>query len=164
MLVFLSSEFRSLDSSCKGYLPTSAFKSALRSAAHRRRNCKFSKAEVRWLCKKLKGRSGDRIVYGKLKDVLTDGEVIFDDDDRAGEWASYPHNRWAVKAGSVGEWLHNVATPMDRRNFSEFMELVHNFQTQRGINSTGGQCSNKGNAVVIKLGPMMNAAIKFFVE
>ena len=103
-------------------------------------------------------------MYEKLKDVITDGEVYFDEDGDADDaWKGFSSENWAVRNGSVGEWLQNVATPQDRRNFKDFMSMLDNFERARGMDSKRS-LEMQGNAVVVKLGPMMSVAMKFFVE
>ena len=100
--------------------------------------------------------------YEKIKDVLTDGEVLFDGDEDDG-WKGYSTERWAVKSGSVGEWLQNAATPQDRKNFKDFMTMLDAFERERGIDARR-KMERQGNAIVVRLGPMLNVALKFYVE
>ncbi|GMH47245.1 hypothetical protein TL16_g00016 [Triparma laevis f. inornata] len=124
---------------------------------------KFDRDEIRWLVDNLKGRQRNKIMYEKLKDVITDGEVVFDDDDDDDGWKGYSTENWAVRSGSVGEWLQNVATPQDRRNFKDFMSMLEVFEKSRGIDARRSM-EKQGNAITVRLGPMLNVALKFYVE
>ncbi|GMI24567.1 hypothetical protein TrCOL_g6086 [Triparma columacea] len=159
----LSAAFRKVDEEGHGFITKDQFKSIV-STRMSKKNNKFDKDEIRWLCNNLKGRKRNSIVYEKLKDVITDGEVYFDEDGDADDaWKGFSSENWAVRNGSVGEWLQNVATPQDRRNFKDFMSMLDNFERARGMDSKRS-LEMQGNAVVVKLGPMMSVAMKFFVE
>ena len=125
---------------------------------------KLDRDEIRWLVNNLKGRQRNRIMYEKLKDVITDGEVLFDDDDDENDgWKGFSSENWAVRSGSVGEWLQNVATPQDRKNFKEFMIMLEAFEKSRGVDARRHMVK-QGNAITVRLGPMLNCALKFYVE
>ena len=87
---------------------------------------------------------------------------MFDEDEDDG-WKGFTSESWAVRSGSVGEWLHNVATPLDRKNFKDFMTMIETFEKDRGIDGRRG-VEREGNAIVVRLGPMINVALKFYVE
>jgi len=159
----LSAAFRKVDEDGHGHITKDQFKSIIRTRMSKK-NSKFDKDEILWLCNNLKGRKRNSIAYEKLKDVITDGEVLFDEDGDADDgWKGFSSENWAVRNGSVGEWLQNVATPQDRRNFKDFMSMLDEFEKARGMDSKRS-LEMQGNAVVLKLGPMLSVAMKFFVE
>lgn len=62
----------------------------------------------------------------------------------------------------VGEWLKYTASPLERKHFEEFVQLLDEFEYNRGI-----QLQKKSSAmhdgVVINLGPMLHAKVTFHV-
>ena len=134
------------------------------------RSDRLKSDEIRWLLNNLEGRRTGHYMYPSLPSVLSDGAVVFDDADLCLQDSSvrnFEGERWAVRDGSVGEWLQNVATPLDRRNFDAFMKALDVFEKDRGLDERRTHLEGRGhnnNAIVIRLGPMINVAIKFFVE
>ncbi|GMI30423.1 hypothetical protein TeGR_g13149 [Tetraparma gracilis] len=156
----LAAACRKTDDENDGFLSKSEFKSIASTIFTK--TSKLGRDEVAWLTNNLKGRNPKHIMYEKIKDVLTDGEVLFDGDEDDG-WKGYSTERWAVKSGSVGEWLQNAATPQDRKNFKDFMTMLDAFERERGIDARR-KMERQGNAIVVRLGPMLNVALKFYVE
>jgi hypothetical protein len=156
----LAAACRKTDTNNATYLSKSEFKSIASTLFSK--TSSLSRDEVRWLLENLKGRNPRHIMYERLKDVLTDGEVVFDEDGDDG-WKGFASEGWAVKSGSVGEWLQNVATPQDRKNFKDFMVMLEAFEKDRGVDARRTM-ERQGNAIVVRLGPMLNVALKFYVE
>jgi hypothetical protein len=93
--------------------------------------------------------------------------VVFDDEEGGDDdgWKGFSTEDWAVRHGSVGEWLQNVASPQDRKNFKDFLVLLDDFEKSRGIDIRRSVDTKKhGNAIVMKRGPMVSVALKFFNE
>ncbi len=152
----LSTALRKADDEELGYLTKRGFKDAAHGCGV------LEEEEVDWLASQLKGRRRGHVMYERLKEVITEGEYVFDDGDDEG-WKGFTTERWAVRPGSVGEWLQNVATPMDRKNFKDFMTVVRKFEEDKGIDVKRDQ-GGEGGAVTVRLGPMLNVALKFYVE
>ena len=146
-----------------GYLSKSTTKSVCYTKLPKRDT--LSKGETNWLLYNLQGRgSKNHIHYEKLKDVLTDGAVLFDSDDEGRDnWKGFTEEYWAVRQGSVGEWLQNACSPLDRRNFQEFMVMLETFEKERGMDCKRGEGRSQ-DAIVLRLGPMLSVACRFFVE
>jgi len=63
--------------------------------------------------------------------------------------------------GSVGEWLENVASKMEKRNFFTLVNMLSNFEKRLGLqqNETDPDCGD--GEMVIQLGSKLKAKIKF---
>ena len=157
-----SALLRRADKNGEGWLSKNKFKSVVFSKMSKGADS-ITKLELHWLLVNLKGRVRNHIMYDKLKDILTDGEVAWDEDGDNEGWKGLSTERWAVQPGSVGEWLQNVATPLDRRNFKDFMVVLEDFERSRGVDSKR-TVEMQGNSIVVRLGPMVNVAMKFYVE
>ncbi len=134
---------------------------------------RLQRDEIRWLLHNLEGRRTGHYMYQSLPAVLSDGAVLFDGDEGSDDAIfddgllvrNFEGERWAMRDGSVGEWLQNVATPLDRKNFACFMKIVEDFEKDRGLDERRAHLEGRtGNAIVIRLGPMLNVAMKFYVE
>jgi len=159
----LAGYYRSADKDGHGLLSRNKFKSITMTKLKGRN--KLNRGEVLFMLEKLRARKKGFINYEKLKEVLTDGEVLFDDDDDESGWQGFTSEEWAVRTGSVGEFLQNIGTPQDRRNFRDFMTVIEGFERSHGTDSKRSIKIEKiGNVVNVKLGPMLSVAMKFYVE
>ncbi|CAN0050839.1 unnamed protein product [Ectocarpus sp. 12 AP-2014] len=85
-----------------------------------------------------------------------------------------PPARWAIRQGTVGQWLHEVAAPMERKLFFEFIKDLEKFELRNGLDHYRVRSSRKATrrngsgddddgTTVLHLGPMLKASIKFYV-
>jgi hypothetical protein len=61
----------------------------------------------------------------------------------------------------VGEWLRYAATPLERRNFEELLNMLEDFEYERGLQRR--QPSQSHNGVIVSLGPLLHAKLTFHV-
>lgn len=72
---------------------------------------------------------------------------------------------WKIRRGSVGSWLEDVASPMERKLFHDFIKCMDKFEHKNGLDHYryGTPEQEADGATVIHLGPTLKASIKFFV-
>lgn len=64
----------------------------------------------------------------------------------------------------MGEWLKYVASPLERRNFEEFVQLLEEYEYDRGLTHRRFEEPLLQDGIVIKLGAMLAAKITFHVN
>ena len=64
--------------------------------------------------------------------------------------------------GSVGEWLKYAASPLERRNFEELIQMLEEFEYDRGLRQRDAGHTSDG--VIVRLGSMLHAKITFHVS
>ena len=157
----LSACYRQADADGHGFLSKSKFKSI---SLTKLKSDKLTKGEVMFMMEQLRARKKNKIDYEKLKEILTDGVVEFDDDEDDG-WQGFTSESWAVRNGSVGEFLQNIGTPQDKKNFKDFLTLLDAFEKSHGTDTKRSVKIEKcGGVITVKLGPMLSCALKFYVD
>eukprot|EP00904_Undaria_pinnatifida_P000865 jgi/Undpi1/1077/HiC_scaffold_10.g04540.m1 len=86
--------------------------------------------------------------------------------------ASHPA-RWTVRQGTVGQWLYEAASPMEKKLFFEFVQGLEKFEVRNGLDhfrvrpdggrDNSGASAREDATTVLHLGPMLKAAIRFYV-
>lgn len=61
----------------------------------------------------------------------------------------------------MGEWLRYAASPLERRNFEELMQMLEEFGYDRGLQTRGP--GGPSDSVVVQLGSLLHARISFHV-
>jgi len=74
--------------------------------------------------------------------------------------------QWATRTGSVGEWLEYQATPMERMNLEELLEIIENYIVDKGLNSGTDECpAGVGrptqDGISLKIGPSLEVKLSF---
>lgn len=65
-------------------------------------------------------------------------------------------------AGSVGAWLENAASPVERRNFFELVFLLSTFEKRLGLQQSARTSQTGG--LEIQLGSQLKCVMEFKVE
>jgi len=74
--------------------------------------------------------------------------------------------QWATRSGSVGEWLEYQATPMERMNLEELLELIENYIIDKGLNNGTEDCPAgigrpTQDGISLKIGPSLEVKLSF---
>jgi len=65
--------------------------------------------------------------------------------------------------GTVGEWLKYAASPLERKNFEEFLQLLEEFEYDRGLSHRRLEDPVRQEGIVMKLGAMLSVKMSFHV-
>ncbi|KAJ1451181.1 hypothetical protein M885DRAFT_570318 [Pelagophyceae sp. CCMP2097] len=65
--------------------------------------------------------------------------------------------------GSVGQWLSAAATPLEKRNFIEFVQTLEDFEGQRGLTPAQRPGDDGSGTIHLALGPTIRVQLKFIV-
>jgi len=63
--------------------------------------------------------------------------------------------------GSVGEWLENTASPLEKRNFFAFLHVISSFEKQLGLQQNRPKTSNMKEELVLQLGTSLKVRMNF---
>ena len=74
------------------------------------------------------------------------------------------NTQWAT--GSVGEWLAYQATPMERMNLEELLEMIENYIVDKGLNNGTQDCPAgigrpTQDGISLKIGPSLEVKLSF---
>jgi len=164
----LWARLRLMDREKTGLLPVRYFKEAISQHTH------LTLDEMGWLVSQLRTRGG-AIAYMELAQVLKPSTRVHTSgsDEEKDAFASKKvaeladEEGWSKQHGSLGEWLQYAATPMERRNFHNFVRTIEKFEQKYGLDSPsrGAHFGHlEEHSVVVRLGPTLNAQINFFVS
>ena len=103
---------------------------------------------------------GTTVMYERMIDVL---EPTKRRDDRGERWMDHDvgddsDTKWAIKSGSVGEWLKEAACPAEIKNFKTFVACLERFERDTGMKIVP---TNTGFEV--PLGPNLRSGITFYM-
>ena len=65
--------------------------------------------------------------------------------------------------GSVGQWLSTSATPLEKRNFVEFVQTLEDFEGRRGLTPANRSADDVSGTIHLALGPTIKVQLKFLV-
>ena len=65
--------------------------------------------------------------------------------------------------GSVGQWLNTSATPLEKRNFIEFVQTLEEFEGRRGLTPQNRSADDISGTIHLALGPTIKCQLKFLV-
>ena len=65
--------------------------------------------------------------------------------------------------GSVGQWLNTSATPLEKRNFIEFVQTLEEFEGRRGLTPQNRSADDISGTIHLALGPTIRCQLKFLV-
>ena len=65
--------------------------------------------------------------------------------------------------GSVGEWLEKSASPLERRNFFEFLTLLTNFERKTGLQQARTAQDTEEGDVTLQLGTRLKVVMRFLM-
>ncbi|KAH8065394.1 tudor domain-containing protein [Aureococcus anophagefferens] len=65
--------------------------------------------------------------------------------------------------GSVGQWLNTSATPLEKRNFIEFVQTLEEFEGRRGLTPQNRSADDISGTIHLTLGPTIRCQLKFLV-
>jgi len=65
--------------------------------------------------------------------------------------------------GSVGQWLNTAATPLEKRNFIEFVQTLEEFEARRGLTPQSRSADDVSGTIHLALGPTIRCQLKFLV-
>lgn len=110
---------------------------------------------------------GSRIRYTRLRELFKHSRDFdpaeskpryTDDHDRWSNTQVPADAKWAVRSGSVGEWLFTSACPAERRNFVKLIEALEQFERETGLAITRIPSTDD---LLVPLGPSLRARIEF---
>ena len=65
--------------------------------------------------------------------------------------------------GSVGQWLNTSATPLEKRNFVEFVQCLEEFEGRHGLTPANRSADDVSGTINLALGPTIKCSLKFLV-
>ena len=65
--------------------------------------------------------------------------------------------------GSVGQWLNTQATPLEKRNFVEFVQCLEEFEMGHGLRPQNRCADDVSGTIHLALGPTIKCQLKFLV-
>ena len=65
--------------------------------------------------------------------------------------------------GSVGSWLNTAATPLEKRNFVEFVQCLEEFEGRHGLTPANRSADDVSGTINLALGPTIKCSMKFLV-
>ncbi|CAM9298540.1 unnamed protein product, partial [Chrysoparadoxa australica] len=145
-LARLEGRLHAADKKNRGELDSKTFKGCVRVRDHR--GALVSKEEAVLLTEKLRNTRSGRIRYRKVREVIEGRDAIAPRRGRSGGDGKPPAG-WAVRHGSVGGWLKDVASPMERKLFYDFIEVISGFETVNGLDHHRGSCDDKDGGTTI---------------
>jgi Ca2+-binding EF-hand superfamily protein len=121
----------------------------------------FKESEMKALLRGHHQDSAGRVNYVDVLRQLSGKKTLQLSLEKGKKGSSFMDEKsWSKKNGSVGEWLMQKATPMERKNFHELMTLLNKFEQDHGLQQTDGTAS--GQHIVLPLGPDLKVAMRFF--
>ena len=70
---------------------------------------------------------------------------------------------WAVRSGTVGDYLQHSASPMEVKLFEEFVSLMDVWEKKHGIAHKRGKHAPRNEGVHVSLGMNLRAEVRFYV-
>ena len=65
--------------------------------------------------------------------------------------------------GSVDQWLNTSATPLEKRNFVEFVQCLEEFEGRHGLTPANRSADDVSGTINLALGPTIKCSLKFLV-